>query len=278
MVDMFDHRKIKQIRKMPDGDGMIVIWLQILCLAGNINRDGAVYFTEQIPYTDAMMATAFDSPLALVQMALTIFSRFGMIEIVDDIIYVKNWEKYQNLEGLQRVREQTRERVSAYRERQKLTAVQADEVHCNSDATLSNVTCNATVTHGNATDIDTDVDIDTDKKREDAPKVKPIRHQCGEYHNVLLTDDDLAKLKAEFTDWEARIKRLDEYIESKGAKYKNHLVTIRAWARRDAEATKGRPSREVGAHRYDQRQYTEEQLDHNTNELIREARERKGNA
>ena len=48
--DLFDNRKIKQIRKMPDGDALIVIWFQVLCLAGNQGSKGLVYFSEDIPY------------------------------------------------------------------------------------------------------------------------------------------------------------------------------------------------------------------------------------
>jgi hypothetical protein len=66
--------------------------------------------------------------------------------------------------------------------------------------------------------------------------IKPIRHKYGEYKNVLLLDDEVEKLKAEFPDWESRIERLSEYIESKGAKYKNHFATIKAWARKDIES------------------------------------------
>ena len=60
----------------------------------------------------------------------------------------------------------------------------------------------------------------------------------GEYQNVKLTDEELEKLKAEFPDWEERIERLSEYIAQKGDKYKNHLATIRAWARKDKDKPK----------------------------------------
>lgn len=63
---------------------------------------------------------------------------------------------------------------------------------------------------------------------------KETRHKFGEYQNVLLSDSDIEKLQAEFpTDWEQRIERLSYYMESKGVSYKNHLATIRNWARRD---------------------------------------------
>lgn len=63
---------------------------------------------------------------------------------------------------------------------------------------------------------------------------KEVRHKFGEYHNVLLSDEDLEKLKTEFpTDWVARIENLSSYIASTGKKYKNHLATIRNWARKE---------------------------------------------
>jgi len=65
------------------------------------------------------------------------------------------------------------------------------------------------------------------------------KHKYGEYQNVLLTDVDLEKLKKEFPDdWEERINALSGYIKSKGAKYKDHLATIRNWARREKKETR----------------------------------------
>ena len=66
-------------------------------------------------------------------------------------------------------------------------------------------------------------------------KEKPTRHKYGEYQNVLLTDEDLEKLKKEFLDWSDRIERLSAYMASTGKSYKNHLATIRNWARRDSK-------------------------------------------
>ena len=59
---------------------------------------------------------------------------------------------------------------------------------------------------------------------------KSAKHKFGEYGHVLLTDDDVEKLKAKFpTDWELRIKELDEGIEQYGYSYKNHYLTIIKW-------------------------------------------------
>ena len=75
---------------------------------------------------------------------------------------------------------------------------------------------------------------------------RQTRHKYGEYQNVLLSDSDLEKLKEEFpTEWEERIERLSYYMESKGVSYKNHLATIRNWARKDKEEKRGAVSRET---------------------------------
>lgn len=137
-TDLFDNRKIRQIEKMPDGDSLIVIWVKLLVLAGNVNDNGYVYFTKDIPYTDELLATQFSRPLNTIRLALDVFERFGMIEIVDNLILVSNWEKYQNIDGLEKIREQNRIRQARWKEKQKLLT--------------SNVTDNVTVTDSNATD------------------------------------------------------------------------------------------------------------------------------
>lgn len=65
---------------------------------------------------------------------------------------------------------------------------------------------------------------------------KESRHLYGIYGNVLLSDMELGKLQQEFpTDYQVRIERLSEYIASSGRSYKNHLATIRSWARRERQ-------------------------------------------
>ena len=73
-----------------------------------------------------------------------------------------------------------------------------------------------------------------EERIEEAAPPKPSRHKYGMYKNVLLSDEEYEKLQVEFPhDYTERIERLSEYIASTGKKYKNHLATIRAWARKD---------------------------------------------
>lgn len=228
-ADIFDNRKIKQIEALPDGDAIIVIWLKLLCLAGTINDGGLVYFTREIPYTEEMMATQFCRPLQTVKLALQVFEQFGMIETTDDLLHVCNWEKYQSADGLEKIREQARERMRRMRERKKEYLID------------SYVTRDATVTQSYALDIESESEKEEKEKNKKenagssstAARVKPVKHQHGEYSNVLLTAEELQKLASEFpNDYQERIEQLSRYMKSTGKVYKDHLATIRNWARR----------------------------------------------
>ena len=120
-TDMFDtSRKVKQIELMPEGDTILVIWLKLMLLAGQINDSGRVYVTKEIPYTDEMLANELRRPLATVKIALSVFERFGMISFEDGAIRLISWEKYQNVGGLEKIREQNRQRKQRQREKEKL--------------------------------------------------------------------------------------------------------------------------------------------------------------
>lgn len=77
--------------------------------------------------------------------------------------------------------------------------------------------------------------IDYISDSDESKPSKPVKHKYGEYNNVLLTDEELYKLKTEYSDIEERIERLSSYVASTGKKYKSHYATIRNWARKDAE-------------------------------------------
>jgi len=51
----------------------------------------------------------------------------------------------------------------------------------------------------------------------------------GEYRHIYLTEKEYDKLQEDFGNVEALIKHLDEYIEMRGIKYKNHNLAIRKW-------------------------------------------------
>ena len=120
LTEMFDDEKIKLIEAVPEADMILVIWIKLLTLAGKKNMNGYIFLTENIPYTDEMFATLFNRPLNTVRLALETFKKFGMILYNGEgQIKISNWEKHQNIDGLERIRENTRKRVAKFREKHK---------------------------------------------------------------------------------------------------------------------------------------------------------------
>lgn len=150
-TDMFDDRKIKQIACMPKGESIIIIWIKLLCLAGDINDRGRIYFVSGTPYTEQMLATQFGVTVQMIRLALGTLEKFAMISVSNDCMTIVNWEKHQNVDGMEKLREQTRKRVADLRRRKENPAKSGEcNVTCNADSgedvTQRNVTCNADVT------------------------------------------------------------------------------------------------------------------------------------
>ncbi|HHB0746251.1 TPA: phage replisome organizer N-terminal domain-containing protein [Enterococcus faecalis] len=158
---MFDDEKIKLIQSMPEADAILVIWIRLLVLAGKTNDEGLIYIQRNMPYTEEMLATLFSKPVNVVRLALMTLQQFNMIDLNEDgLIAIENWDKHQNIEGMEKVRLKNAERVRKHRERKKQQALE--------DKNSGNVTCNVTVTDCNGTD----KDIDKDKKNRSKTSCK----------------------------------------------------------------------------------------------------------
>ena len=126
-VDILNDEKIIAIEGMPEGSTLCWMWIKMLALCGQQNADGKLSLTDEIPYTEAQLANRFGVPLSTLQMGLAIFERYGMIKIIDDMIYTVNWAKYQSVDGMEKIREQNRIRKQNQREKEKQEAIASAE-------------------------------------------------------------------------------------------------------------------------------------------------------
>lgn len=117
---MFDDEKLKLIDAMPERDTIHYVWVRLLVQAGKTNASGYIFLNENVPYTDEMLATIFNRPLNTIRLALKTLSSFGMITIQEDnLIKISNWDKHQNIEGMEKIKEQNRLRKQKQRENEK---------------------------------------------------------------------------------------------------------------------------------------------------------------
>ena len=221
--DFFKRHDIRIIEEMPNGKDYVLFYLKLLL--ESVDHEGTLRFSDAVPYNEQMLSVITNTNVDIVRSAMKVFIELKMVDVFDDqTIYMSEVEKLIGSEAW------STERSRRCPENKRL-------LQCNT---------NATQVQHRATSCNEEIDIEIEKEleleKEDicaSPAVPtkpsaPQKHKYGEYKNVLLTDEEYEKLKDEFpNDYEERIERLSSYIASKGAKYKNHLATIRNWARKD---------------------------------------------
>ena len=217
-TDMFDNRKIRHLRRLPEGNNIVLIWVMLLTMAGRCNSGGMIFLTENIPYSPKMLADELDFEESTVALALKALEQLDMIVTDNGFFSIVGWEEYQNTDRLAEIREQNR--LAQQRSRAKKKLLQA--VNDKSDDSHMTVT----VCH----DIEEEIEEEKEKEeefhsfiqpadREDA-KLKYLGGTLGQ-GVVLMSDEQFADLCDKLS-----IDELDKYIgivaecEMNGQKFK----------------------------------------------------------
>ena len=182
-TDMFDNRKIKHLRRLPDGNSIVLIWVMLLTMAGRCNAGGMIFLTENIPYTPKMLADELDFEENTVILALNALRELNMISSAGDHLSIAGWEEYQNVESLDRIREQNRARQAKFKanKRKELT---------------DNVSGNVTLTLGNATD----KEKEKEKEKEEEKKEKKNTKAASPFDEIL-SEIEPEELRSTYRDY-----------------------------------------------------------------------------
>lgn len=238
-TDMFDNRKIKHLRRLPEGNNIVLIWVMLLTMAGRCNASGMIFLTENIPYTAKMLADELDFEENTVVLALKALEDLNMIITNNGYFAIAGWEEYQNIEGMDKIREQNRLRYKKWYDKQK---------------ELPNVRTNASLTQPNA--IDKEEDIDKDIEEENIirtkttkfipPSVEEVAVYCFERGNTvnpetfvdfysakgwMLGKNKMKDWKAAVRTWERKEKeqpnrtQKSNYVDS----IKNRVTDVDNW-------------------------------------------------
>lgn len=212
-TDMINNKKIKRIRTMPEGNNIVLIWVFLIAQAGESNRGGGLFLTDTIPFTHEDLAVEFGFEIPVIQLALITLEKFSMIEVYDDVIYIKNWEEYQNSDGLEKIREQGRERARKFREKKKQELL----------ITESNAEDNVTVTLRNATEEELDKEKDNNITGE---VIEYLNLKCGtNYKKSTQKTRDCVKARVNdgfcLEDFKSVIDKKSK--EWKGTDYQKYL-------------------------------------------------------
>lgn len=129
-IDILDKWKIKKIRRLPQGNDILLIWIMLLAMAGKCNAGGMIYITEGTPFTEEDLAEELKFEVDTIKSALEAFVTYKMISYTGDgSIFVIGWEAHQNTDKLTEIREQNRIRKQRQREKQKLLENVSQDSH-----------------------------------------------------------------------------------------------------------------------------------------------------
>lgn len=128
-TDMFDNRKIKHLRRLPEGNNIVLIWVMLLTMAGRCNSGGMIFLTENIPYTPKMLADELDFEENTVTLALQALEQLDMIVTDNGFFTIAGWEEYQNADKLAEIRAKDRERKRLKRAQAKALLGESTDVH-----------------------------------------------------------------------------------------------------------------------------------------------------
>jgi predicted phage replisome organizer len=215
-TNFFTSKEIKKLRKIAGGDTFTIIYLKMLLLS--VKTEGKLYYENVEDSFAEELALELDEDVENVSVVLNYLERYKLMERGSETEFLLN-EAVASLGS----ETQGAERVRRFREKHKA-------LQCNGDVTQPKLLGNTEIEIELEKEIDKDIDISK----------KSTRHKYGTYKNVLLSDEELKKLKSEFVDWEERIERVSEYVASRGKGYNNYLATIRAWARAESKRSVNR--------------------------------------
>lgn len=118
-TDMFDNRKIKHLRKLPEGNSIVLIWVMLLTMAGRCNANGMIFLTETIPYTPKMLADELDFEENTVVLALEALERLNMLEMKEGCYTITGWAEHQNIDRMAELKEYNRQAQQKSRAKKK---------------------------------------------------------------------------------------------------------------------------------------------------------------
>lgn len=195
-TNIFHDEGICLIDSMPEGDAINCIWFKLLVLAGKTNANGLIFLKEDMPYTDEMLSIIFNRNINIIRLALKTLQGFEMIEIMEDnTINIVNWEKHQNVESMDRIREQTRKRVQKHRKRKNGEVRDEDIIEGKDNCSQEKYAekCNVTETQQKEKE-ETDIDIDKKKKKDKEETLESESKQ--EKDRISQVNDKSIKLLA----------------------------------------------------------------------------------
>lgn len=239
--DFFKRHDIQIVESMPNGKDYILFYLKLMC--ESVDHEGNLRFSEEIPYSEDMLATITNTNVSIVRDAVKIFTQLHMMELMDDGTYFMsevnkmigsetNWaEKKRN----------QRNRIDC----NESTVIENKIGKGQSGDNVPTVSSECPEMSGHCpTEIEKEKEIELEKERDIERDSAHARVSLGIYNNVYLTRGELNELiKAYPDDYKDMIENMSTYMRSHGKYYTDHFATMMRWKREDKNKGKAPPGK-----------------------------------
>ena len=118
-ANLFANRKILILLRESDGDTYVRVWIQLLIIAMECNKEGNLVIGENKPMTIEYFSKIMGKSFEKMEEIIKKFLELEMIILENEVYKIKNWNKYQSIETYEKYKEQGRLRQQRYREKLK---------------------------------------------------------------------------------------------------------------------------------------------------------------
>jgi predicted phage replisome organizer/uncharacterized phage protein (TIGR02220 family) len=207
----FKDDKIQMLEASEGGEISALMFLRLLCMAGEQNDNGNISLSADIPHNDQSLAIALKKDELDVAIYLEPLIRFKMIEYVpDEHLKIVNYEKHQDTGKMKNA-----ERQKRYRERQK------NDESINNDVTEILNFMNKTL------EMKKGFGVDTESHRKDiSARLKEIKNDPDRVQ--LCKNIVLMKKEEWFKDPKSRTWLRPSTLFRK-SNFANYLVELENW-------------------------------------------------
>lgn len=234
--DFFDEKYIKALRRLPQGDSLVIVYLKMQLKS--LKTEGIIQYEQILPDAISELAMLLDEDENVVRLAIGALIKFGIVERWEnETFYMVAMQQLIGSEtaGAARVR---KHRALKNGEAKKALQPQEEQkaLHCNADVT----TCNTEIEIEKDIEIDKDkeIEIEQSKKSKSASRFTPptladVINYCNERNNGVdpekffdyYTSNGWKVGKNAMKDWKAAVRTWERSEKPTNKQHYNALPT-----------------------------------------------------
>ena len=182
--DFFEEKQIRYLRKLPDGDKLVIAYLKMQLKS--LRTEGFIKYDQIMPNNEEELAMILDEDINIIKLMIQALIKVKAIEVLDDgSFYLIAMQDLVGKEG------ESAERVRRFRERQNQKMLQ-----CNDNVTE----CNTEIEIELEKEIKKELEIEKNKKKKGTTEI-------DELINTNFTDKEIINTVYEFIKMRKAIKK-----------------------------------------------------------------------